>query len=375
MTSVKTNTRRVYRYLICCMLRFACRSCCLLFTMSKSGPWFYAVKHGRVPGVYNTWPECESQVKGFPKPIYKKFFSLLDAQKFVADEGIISTIPSGGTYFNTSMATPTSNHKNTMSSCMTASPCSSQNTVSTPRGAPVTLTSVNFEVTKMQGTINSLFGMMESLRSDVGHILDIVKRIETAAFIAPGTKRNFSTMAKEPDAMRDRKQSKKDKGNVGGFTGSNFEEEDGVHVYTDGGCFDNGRNGARAGIGVYWGRDDPNNISEALSGRPSNNRAEIHAALKAVQIAKKKGIKNLIIHTDSQFLINGITKWIKGWKRNGWKLTTGHPVINKDDFSALDNELLGISVKWIYVKGHSGNPANEEADRLAKQGAEKAGLT
>ena len=66
---------------------------------------------------------------------------------------------------------------------MTASPCSSQNTVSTPRGAPVTLTSVNFEVTKMQGTINSLFGMMESLRSDVGHILDIVKRIETAAFI------------------------------------------------------------------------------------------------------------------------------------------------------------------------------------------------
>ncbi|KAK3777717.1 hypothetical protein RRG08_021827 [Elysia crispata] len=216
---LKANTRRVYRYLICCMLRFACRSCCLLFTMSKSGPWFYAVKHGRVPGVYNTWPECESQVKGFPKPIYKKFFSLLDAQKFVADEGIISTIPSGGTYFNTSMATPTSNHKNTMSSCMTASPCSSQNTVSTPRGAPVTLTSVNFEVTKMQGTINSLFGMMESLRSDVGHILDIVKRIETAAFIAPGTKRNFSTMAKEPDAMRDRKQSKKDKGNVGGFTG------------------------------------------------------------------------------------------------------------------------------------------------------------
>ncbi|RUS91353.1 hypothetical protein EGW08_000870 [Elysia chlorotica] len=359
------------------MLRTACRSCLLLLTMPKSGPWFYAVKHGKVPGVYNTWPECESQVKGFPKPVFKKFPSLLEAQNFVADEGRASTtkLSPGGTYFNacSPMASPISNHKNIIS--RTPSSSSNQATLSASRGSPVTLASLNFEVAKMQGTIDRLSGMMEGLSSDVGRILDVVNRIETAAFIAPGMKRNFSSMAREPDDRRERKKAKKEKSNVGGFTGPTFEEDDGVHVYTDGGCFDNGRNGARAGIGVYWGRDDPNNVSEALSGRPSNNRAEIHAAVKAVQVAKQKGIKNLVIHTDSQFLINGITKWIKGWKKNGWKLTTGHPVINKEDFSALDNELPGISVKWVYVRGHSGNPANEEADRLAKLGAEKAGLT
>ncbi|CAL1532732.1 unnamed protein product [Lymnaea stagnalis] len=162
---------------------------------------------------------------------------------------------------------------------------------------------------------------------------------------------------------------------VDNFTGTKFSEKEGTHVYTDGGCFQNGRHGARAGLGVYWAPNDPNNISEKLSGRQTNNRAEIYAAVRAVQVAKKKGIQNLILHTDSQFLINSITKWIKGWKKKGWTKATGSPVTNRDDFEALDKELNGVNVKWVYVKGHCGDVANECADRLAKQGAEKPDCT
>ncbi|GFR64643.1 ribonuclease H1 [Elysia marginata] len=421
---------------------------------SKSGAcWFYAVRHGRVPGIYHTWPECESQVKGFCKPSFKKFATFQEAQDFISDGGTppklspnhfnfnrsnsapvpfksakkvtsgfsitssgfsqsstspVSSENSASTYsphkispnFQNFIGSKFESSKNVTSSVsvtplipnqtstspvssQTLTPMVSSHTITPPASSQtsmcnsqgdtrVTLSSLNSEVTKVHSTLNRLIDVVQVLSSEVGCIRSSVDRIETAAFIAPGTKRNFSTMAREPDDIGNAKQPKKEKSGVGGFTGSSFDEADGVHVYTDGGCFDNGRTGARAGIGVYWGRDDLNNVSEALSGRPSNNRAEIHAAVRAVQIAKRKGIKNLIVHTDSQFLINGITKWIHRWKKNGWKLSTGHPVINKEDFSALDNELNGISVKWVYVKGHSGHAANEEADRLAKQGAEKA---
>lgn len=340
--------------------------------MPKSGPWFYAVRHGRVPGVYNSWSECETQVKGFCKPTFKKFATFQEAQEFVADRGATNPKSLFQRSFSSSPAVKIECQDN-ITNDTTASPSTPSLYSKSPHTSyPVTLASLSHEVAKMQCSLNSLLGMTASLSEDVGFVRTAVDRIETAAFIAPGNKRNFSSLARQAGSPKGAKKPREDNINVGGYSAENFTEDEGVHVYTDGGCFGNGRDGAKAGIGVFWGRDDINNVSEALTGRPSNNRAEIHAAVRAVQIAKKKGIKNLIIHTDSQFLINGITKWIKRWKKNGWKLSTGHPVINREDFEALDSELGGISVKWVYVKGHSGNPANEEADRLAKQGAEKA---
>lgn len=144
-----------------------------------------------------------------------------------------------------------------------------------------------------------------------------------------------------------------------------------VSVYTDGACTDNGRDGARAGIGVYWGPNHHRNVSQRLPGRQTNNRAEIHAARHAIEQAKSEGIRDLKIHTDSQFLINGMTKWIHGWKRNGWKLSTGQPVINREDFEALDKASKGINLQWEHVRGHQGVHGNEEADKLANEGANK----
>ncbi|NXS93441.1 RNH1 Ribonuclease, partial [Jacana jacana] len=142
-------------------------------------------------------------------------------------------------------------------------------------------------------------------------------------------------------------------------------------VYTDGCCSGNGRNRARAGIGVYWGPGHPLNTSERLPGRQTNQRAEIHAACKAIEQAKSQNLKKLIIYTDSKFTINGITSWVDNWKTNGWRTSSGGSIINKEDFERLDNLSKGIEIQWMHVPGHAGFQGNEEADRLAREGARK----
>nr|XP_046230050.1 ribonuclease H1 isoform X2 [Scatophagus argus]XP_046230051.1 ribonuclease H1 isoform X2 [Scatophagus argus] len=146
---------------------------------------------------------------------------------------------------------------------------------------------------------------------------------------------------------------------------------DAVVVYTDGCCSANGRVGARAGIGVYWGHNHPLNVSEPLKGRQTNQRAEIRAACKALEQAKEKNIKKLVLYTDSMFTINGVTRWVKNWKLNNWRLKSGGPVINKEDFMKLDRLNAELEVVWMHIPGHVGYRGNEEADRLSREGAAK----
>ncbi|KAM5142614.1 ribonuclease H1 isoform 3-T3 [Callospermophilus lateralis] len=122
---------------------------------------------------------------------------------------------------------------------------------------------------------------------------------------------------------------------------------DSVVVYTDGCCSSNGRRRARAGIGVYWGPGHPLNIGIRLPGRQTNQRAEIHAACKAIEQAKAQNISKLVLYTDSMFTINGITNWVQGWKKNGWKTSTGKEVINKEDFMQLEELTHGMDIQWV----------------------------
>lgn len=72
------------------------------------------------------------------------------------------------------------------------------------------------------------------------------------------------------------------------------------------------------------------------------------------------------------FTINGITNWVEGWKKNGWRTSTGKEVINKEDFMQLESLTQGMDIQWMHVPGHSGFTGNEEADRLAREGARQA---
>ena len=146
-----------------------------------------------------------------------------------------------------------------------------------------------------------------------------------------------------------------------------------VLVYTDGACSYNGTPMAKAGIGVWWGDDNPLNVSEPISGRKHTNQAaEIQAALRAVQIAKKYNVRKLAINTDSQYVKNCMGNWLPTWKENGWLNHNRRPVSNQQAIRELDNEINSgdIWVKFRYVQAHAGNYGNEQADYLAREATE-----
>lgn len=103
----------------------------------------------------------------------------------------------------------------------------------------------------------------------------------------------------------------------------------------------------------------------------TNNRMELLAAIRALSVLKQKCRVDL--HTDSQYLRQGITSWIHKWKKNGWKTADKKPVKNADLWRQLDEIIGDHEVHWHWVKGHSGHPGNECADALANRGIDQLG--
>ncbi len=98
----------------------------------------------------------------------------------------------------------------------------------------------------------------------------------------------------------------------------------------------------------------------------TNNRMELTAVIRALEALKRPAC--LCVHTDSQYVQKGISTWIHGWKRNGWKTSDKKPVKNADLWQTLDTLAQGHDIRWVWVKGHAGNPGNERADALANRG-------
>jgi ribonuclease HI len=146
-----------------------------------------------------------------------------------------------------------------------------------------------------------------------------------------------------------------------------------TYVFVDGSCENIGTSDAVAGLGVYFGKNHLLNVSEPVTGRSTNNVGEIQAAIRAIEITQRLGVKRLNIFTDSQFLIKSACLWMKGWKKKGWTLSRGSPVANQIDFKRLDSliEKSNMQIKWSYIPAHKGLEGNEDADKLAKDGARK----
>jgi ribonuclease HI len=134
-----------------------------------------------------------------------------------------------------------------------------------------------------------------------------------------------------------------------------------VEIFTDGACSGNPGPGGWGAILRYRG------IEKELSGyapETTNNRMELIAVLEAVRALKEPC--QLTICSDSQYLRDGITKWIIKWKQNGWKTSTKEPVKNRDLWEALDAAIQPHEVEWVWVKGHNDHPENERCDALAR---------
>jgi ribonuclease HI len=137
-----------------------------------------------------------------------------------------------------------------------------------------------------------------------------------------------------------------------------------VEIWTDGACKGNPGPGG-------WGalmRSGPHE-RELFGGEPSttNNRMELLAVIEALAAIRKPG--RVVVHTDSQYVQQGITSWIIGWRRRGWRTADGKPVKNVDLWKRLEAEAARHQTEWRWVKGHAGDEGNERADELANRGA------
>ncbi|KAI9803547.1 MAG: hypothetical protein M1825_001890 [Sarcosagium campestre] len=294
---------------------------------------FYAVRNGRVPGVYTDWPSAQEQITGWPKPKHHSFPSRNQAEAYVLG------LDGPGTEKSADTEVP-------------------------KRGKEKAPSAKKQKKTAAAGRKPS-----EGIISDVSYEPgmgplppDSEDGFDPSLILDPIT----GDVRYKTEAERRRTIPK-----PSGPNNSNV-----LRIHTDGSSLGNGVAGAVAGVGVFFGRDDKRNVSEALSGsRQTNQRAELTAILRALEIAPRH--REVVILTDSSYSINCVTVWSANWIKNGWKSSTGKAVENRDLIEDIllkidERESLGVPTRFEWLKGHASHAGNVEADRLAVAGARNA---
>jgi len=138
-----------------------------------------------------------------------------------------------------------------------------------------------------------------------------------------------------------------------------------VEMWTDGACKGNPGVG---GWGAWMRFGDQEKELWGGEAATTNNRMELTAVIEGLRALKRPC--RVTLHVDSTYVMNGLTKWLPGWKRNGWLTGEKKPVKNKELWQALDTEAQRHHVTWVWVKGHAGDPGNERADALANRGVD-----
>ena len=140
-----------------------------------------------------------------------------------------------------------------------------------------------------------------------------------------------------------------------------------VEIFTDGACKGNPGPGGWGAVIRAGARERELSGGEKLT---TNNRMELTAAIEGLNALKRPC--HVTLSTDSRYVMDGLTKWIHGWQRNGWRTADKKPVKNADLWQALLDASKPHRIDWVWVKGHNGHPENERADRLASNAADAA---
>lgn len=302
----------------------------------KNGePKFYAVQVGRNPGVYTDWPSASAQLVGVKRPKHRKFSNRAEAEAFVAE---------GKKGAASAAAVAAAQHVDKRLKLV--------NGAAAPAGLIF-----NGNLKDAQGNVYD--PGTGPIPSDAEDGFDPNLKLDEYGNLV------YKTQAEKTS----RKIIPKPHAPPGMLT-----------IYTDGSSLRNGAAGARAGVGVYFGPGDSKNVSEALPGtRQTNQRAELTAILRALDLAPRH--RDVTIYTDSRYSIDCVTNWYKNWRKNGWITATKKPVENRDLVQDVrskieEREGLGRGTYFAWVKGHSGEKGNVEADRLAVEGARQGrGIT
>jgi ribonuclease HI len=140
-----------------------------------------------------------------------------------------------------------------------------------------------------------------------------------------------------------------------------------VLIYADGACKANGKANSRGGWAAKLIRGTHKKVVTGGEDGTTNNRMELMATIAGLEALTKSC--DVEMHIDSKYVQNGITAWIKKWKKNGWRAATGAAVKNQDLWERLDTVASRHTIKWVWVRGHAENEGNNEVDKLAQEAA------
>ncbi|KAJ1912228.1 hypothetical protein H4219_005678 [Mycoemilia scoparia] len=367
--------------------------------MPKAAAAFYAVRQGRIPGIYSTWEECKSQVDGFPGARYKKFKTHEEASQFVNSSVANNKLSSSASRASNLPLSSTSEpgRNNSFSKRRSQSSRPSQT-----RYLPYIMSiSSNIKLSQPLPLPQQQQQQLQSNISASPVLITLRPGFTIGSTGIQGYRKPLRLNPVELAAIRHH-IPKAYPQNVP----ANPNEP--IIVYTDGASRGNGTKGSKAGIGAFFGYNDPRNVSRPLDGiRQTNQRAELSAVIEAIanimkfgdRISTDRNNNNLattntkdvlksngggqkqqqpiLILTDSQYTIKCLNEWIDNWIRKGWKSSTGKDVENRDliehclhlvtKYHPVDSDKSLVYID--YVKAHNGNIGNEAADQLAVQGA------
>ncbi|KAB8292302.1 hypothetical protein EYC80_008044 [Monilinia laxa] len=294
---------------------------------------YYAVRKGHKTGVFTSWKDCEEQITGFAGSMHKSFSTKADAEAFVAGKNPAK--PSKGDKF------------------------------------------YGVAVGHHPGVYEEWADAKEQIEGIKGpKYKKFTTRAEAEEFVENGGKASKKAKTETETGTKEEGGKKVVKGKGKVTVEENAQgsvKKDTIRVWTDGSSRGNGKAGAVAGYGVFFGDGDERNISARLEGKPqTNQRAELTAALRALEIVPLD--KHIEIITDSNYTINCATLWYKSWEKNGWKTSTGKDVMNEDLVKSIRERIEsrkanGVQTNMTWVKGHDQNPGNVAADMLAVKGA------
>ncbi len=145
-----------------------------------------------------------------------------------------------------------------------------------------------------------------------------------------------------------------------------MDSDDVVEIWTDGGCKPNPGAGGWAAILRFRDRTRELSGAEAVT---TNNRMELTAAAAALEALSRPC--RVLLHTDSEYLRNGVTRWVSGWVRRNWRNASGDPVANMDLWRRVLDAAKPHAIEWVWVRGHAGDAMNERADKLATEARER----
>ncbi|WQF81373.1 Putative large ribosomal subunit protein bL9/RNase H1 [Colletotrichum destructivum] len=312
---------------------------------------YYAVRTGARPGIYLTWAECQKQTAGFRGAQYKSFLTREDAQAFVEGKKIPSEegeekplrfyAVARGIFTGIFMDWGT---------------------------ASLAIAGTKGPKYKKFDTYEDALDFIREW-GDEQTIAIAEKEARRNGMTVPSSNKTFVKAEKSEDTS----DSDDDSEQSDDILSVEPETKIYTQVYTDGSSLGNGTAGSVAGVGVYFGPNDPRNVSERLEGElQTNQRAELTAILRAFQLSPLT--QPIEIVTDSKYSIKCVTEWYENWEKNKWRTSTNNEVKNKDLIQAVREEIAkrdaaGTKTNFVWVKGHNSHPGNVAADGLAVAGA------